>query len=204
MVLALVLASCAGQKSTGVWVNGDKIQGKSFTRLFIVVMSADIEARSVVEADLAKAATARGLSAVQSIDVIPPSLKEPAAPTREAIAAQVRSNGCDGVLIASLLKKEEDIRYTPGTTAYSVMPYYAWHGNLWGYYNHFYPRVYTPGYYEKDKVYFMQTNLYDVASEEIMWSVQSSIFNPTSLTRFSKSYTATLIKQLQKEGLLKK
>ena len=56
----------------------------------------------------------------------------------------------------------------------------------------------------KEKTYFMQGNLYDAASEEIMWSVQSKIFNPSSVKKFSKSYTASLVKQLEQEKLLKK
>ncbi|MEY2916314.1 MAG: hypothetical protein RIS73_28, partial [Bacteroidota bacterium] len=49
-----------------------------------------------------------------------------------------------------------------------------------------------------------ESNLYDAQSEEIMWSAQSEVFDPTSLPKFSKSYTTTLMKQLEKENLLKK
>jgi hypothetical protein len=201
----IFLISCsAANKSTGVWVNTDKIKGKSFSKIFIVVMTADVDARVKIETDLAAAATAKGYASIKSMDVNPPSLQNPAAPTKDEIAGQVKSNGCDAVFIASLLKEEEDVRYTPGTTAYSIRPYYSWHGNLWGYYNHWYPSVSTSGYYTKEKSYFMQSNLYDAASEEIMWSVQSEIFNPASVSKFSKSYTSVLVKQLENEGLLKK
>jgi hypothetical protein len=43
-----------------------------------------------------------------------------------------------------------------------------------------------------------------VASEEIMWSVQSKVFSPETLKKFSQSYTSTLIKQLEKAKLIKK
>ena len=122
---------------------------------------------------------------------------------KEEIIKKVKENNCDAVFVASLLKKEEDVRYTPGTTAYSVMPYYSWSGNFFGYYSHWYPTVNNPGYYSKEKSYFMQSNLYDVASEEIMWSVQSKIFDPASLKKFSKAYTSKLIEQLKSEKLLK-
>jgi hypothetical protein len=36
-----------------------------------------------------------------------------------------------------------------------------------------------------------------------MWSVQSKIFSPSTLKQFSKEYTATLVKQLEKQKLLK-
>ena len=135
---------------------------------------------------------------------MPPSLTNPSLPEREEIVSKVKSSNCDAVVVASLLKKEEDIRYVPGTTSYSPLPYYTWSGNYYGYYRHWYPTVYQPGYYEKNKTYFMQANLYDVATEEMMWSVQSEVFNPASIKKFSKSYTSTLVKQLEKANLLRK
>jgi hypothetical protein len=196
--------ACASTKSTGVWVNKEKIAGKQFSKLFIVVMTADVEARVKIENDLAAEANERGYETVKSIDVMPPNLKDPAAPSKEDILQKVKESNCDGAFVASLLRQEEDVRYTQGTTAYSIMPYYTWHGNIVGYYSRWQPVIYQPGYYTKDKSYFMQSNLYHVASEEIMWSVQSEVFNPSSVAKFSKSYTNTLIKQLEKEGLLKK
>jgi hypothetical protein len=204
VLCAAFIISCATQKSTGVWLNDEKIAGKSFSKLFIVVMSGDVGARSTLETDLAKKAVENGYEVVKSIDVLPPTLDKATTPTKDDIAAKVKQTNCDGVIVASLLKKEEDVRYIPGTTAYSVRPYYSWHGTFGGYYSNWYPTVSSPGYYEKDKLYFMQTNLYDVASQEIMWSAQSKVFNPTSLNNFSNSYTATLVKQLSAAGLLKK
>src|SRR5688572_12476373 len=61
-IAALTLfASCSATKEpAGVWVNTEKIKGKSFNKIFIVVMTADIEARSVIENDLAAAAREKG------------------------------------------------------------------------------------------------------------------------------------------------
>jgi hypothetical protein len=201
----LLLNACAPSvQSDGVWVNKDKIQGKSFKKIFIVVMSDNIEARSRLETDLADAATARGYEAVKSMDVMPPSLTDNKKPTKEDVVSKVKGSGCDAVFMASLLRKEENVHYVPGTTAYTMMPYYTWSGNYFGYYNNWYPTVHNPGYYQKEKSYFMQSNLYDAATEELMWSVQSEVFNPSSLNNFSKSYMNTLVKQLTRQNLLKK
>jgi hypothetical protein len=204
IVLAVAFATCSSQKeSTGVWVNKEKIQGKSFDSVFIVVMTADIEARSILESDLADRARSKGYVAIKSIDVLVPKLSDPKMPAKEDIIAKVKESGCDAVFIASLLKKEEAVHYTPGTQAYSITPYYSYYGTVGGYYNHWAPTVSTPDYYSKEKNYFMLSNLYDAATEEIMWSVQSEIFNPSTLGKFSKSYTATLIQQLDKEQPMK-
>ena len=60
IIIGLFFAGCSSTKSTGVWVNKEKIQGKSFKNLFIVVVSADVEARSIIENDLAAAAESDG------------------------------------------------------------------------------------------------------------------------------------------------
>ncbi|MEN9598024.1 MAG: hypothetical protein RL596_335 [Bacteroidota bacterium] len=204
-VLGMLITSCSSSKeSTGVWKNTEKLAGKSYSKIFIVIMTADLEARSIIESDISEAATAKGYANIKSMDVMPVKFSETKLPSKEEILAQVKANNCDAVFIATLLKKEEDVRYTPGTAAYTIAPFYSWHGNFFGYYNHWQPIVSTPGYYNKSKTYFVQSNLYDVASQEVMWSVQSKVFDPTSLKKFSGTYTSSLVKQLTKEGLLKK
>ncbi len=206
-LISFFLLNCSTTKepeSTGVWVNKEKIAGKSFSKVFIVVVTADIEARSVLENDLATVATSKGYKAVKSIDVMPPVLSDPKTPTKEEVVNKVKDSGCDAVFVAALLKKDEAVRYVPGKTAYSIAPYYSYAGSYYGYYSYWQPTVSTPSYYQHDKNYFMQSNLYDAASEEIMWSVQSEVFNPSSLSKFSKAYTATLIKLLEKEKVLRK
>lgn len=161
-------------------MNKEKIAGKKFNNIFIVVIAADIEARAALENDLTTAAIAKDYKIVKSVDVMPPSFKDPETPTKEDIKGKVISFGCDGVFVASLLKKEESIHYTPGVTTYTTRPFYLWQGNYYDYYSNFYPTVSSPGYYNNNNTYFMQSNLYDVASEEIMWSVQSKVFHASS------------------------
>ena len=206
ITLAIILAACSSSKKTpaGVWINKEKMEGKSYSSVFIIVVTADIQARVRVEGDLEKVATARGLKAVKSSDVMPMDIQNPKLPTKEEVVSKVKASGCEAVFIAALLKKEESAAYKPGTTTYSQRPDYTFSGNYYGYYSNWHPTVSTPGYYGKDNEYFMQSNLFDVASEEKMWSVESKIFNPTDLNRFSETYTRTLIYQLQEAKIMKK
>ncbi len=211
LVLAgFLLAGCKSSKesksteSTGIWVNEEKIQGKTFHKIFIVVMTADIEARVRLENDLAAVATTRGYEAVKSLDLLPMSLDNPRKPTKDEVVAKVKESGSDAVFLASLLRQEEAIHYVPGTRAYSMTPYYSYVGTYYGYYNNYYESVSKPAYYDHDKKFFMQSNLYDAASEELMWSVQSEVFNPADLPKFSKGYTESLLKQLEKIKLMRK
>ena len=203
-LVALLLIGCYTPKPAGVWVNTEKMKGKSFHQLFVVAMSADPDVRSRLESDLSQAAIKKGYEVVKSVDVLPSDIKNPRKPTKEEVVAKVKESGCDAVFIASLLKKEESISYTEGQTAYSRTPEYTWNNSYYGYYNHWYQTTSTPSYYSNDKKYVMQSNLYDAATEEIMWSVQSEVLNPSSLEKFSKAYMSGLVKKMKESGLLKK
>jgi hypothetical protein len=204
--LVLLLFNCSpSKKSTAetadVWVNKEKMQGKTYDSVFIVVMTADIQVRIQLENDLAKAASSKGRMVVKSSDVLPPSLENPKMPEKDSIVEKVKKSGCDALFVASLLRKEEQVGYTPGTTTYAVQPYAYYYT---GYYSHYAPSVSTKGYFTDDKNYFIQSNLYDVASTELMWSVQSKVLDPASIKKFSESYMSSLVKQMEKANLLKK
>ncbi len=205
IIVAVLFVACSSTKeSTGVWVDKEKIQGKAYDNFFVIVMTADIEARVKLENDLADLITSRGHKAVKSYEVLPADLKDPKPPAVDELIAKIKASDCDAVFVASLLDKNDDIRYSSGGTHYTMRTGYAWSGTFFGYYSHYYTTVSSPGYYSNDKTYFMQSNLFDKASQELMCSVQSEIFNPSSLPSFSRTYISTLMKQLDKAKLLKK
>jgi hypothetical protein len=205
VIVAVVFAACSSTKeSTGVWVDKEKIKGKAYDNFFVIVMTADIEARVRMENDLAATIISRGHKALKSYEVLPADLKDPKPPAVEALIEKIKASDCDAVFVASLLDKNDDIRYSSGGTHYTMRTGYAWSGTFFGYYSHYYTTISTAGYYSNDKTYFMQSNLFDKASQELMCSVQSEIFNPSSLPSFSRTYISTLMKQLDKAKLLKK
>lgn len=205
MMITIIFATCSTPKeSADVWINKDKIKGKTYSNLFILVVTADIQARVKLEGDLSNVATARGLKTVKSVDVMPFDIENPKKPSKEEVVSKVKASGCDGVFIASLLKKEDRMKYTEGRSAYTPMTNYTPAGNYYAYYSGTYSTTSTPSYYTQDKVYLMQSNLYDAATEEKMWAVNSEVFNPSNIDAFSKSYTKKLISQLQKARLVKK
>jgi hypothetical protein len=72
-------------------VSGPKkkgFRGELFNKIFIVVMTANIEARAKLETDLAAAAAANGYNAVTSIDVMPPAFSDPVLLQRRKLPAK--------------------------------------------------------------------------------------------------------------------
>jgi hypothetical protein len=81
---------------------------------------------------------------------------------------------------------------------------YGMYGSYYGYYNYYSPQVYSPGYYSSDKTYYIESNFYDLASDELLWSIQSEAYNPTSLESWFKEYSYQLLNELRAEKLITK
>jgi hypothetical protein len=170
-----------------------------YNKVFIAALVQNNGYRSTIENELAAAATARGLQVVKSMDMFQPNFTKDNAPDKEAILRAVRSSGCDAIFTVTLTDKQSDTRYVPGTTTYS--PYMGYGGmGFGGFYGYTYPMMYsTPGYYTTDKTYFLEGRLFDVASENMVWSAQSEAYNPTKIDKFSKDYASLLVEQMQRD-----
>jgi hypothetical protein len=201
------LMSCGtSQEVISFWQNPENPLGKPYTSVFVMAITSDRGAQTVVESDIVAAAKAKGIKAIRSIDVLTPTLTKTTY-SKEAIAAKIKESGCDGVFTVSLLDVKSQQRYVEGTTtyaggayAYSPYPHYGYYGSYYSYYSYSYPVASTPGYYTTDKTYFIEANMYDAETEQIRWSLQSSAYNPSSLNSFSKEYTHLLLEELTQQN----
>jgi hypothetical protein len=106
IIITVFFAACSSTKeSTGVWFDKEKIKGKAYDNFFVIVMTADIEARVRLENDIAATITSRGHKAIKSYEVLPADLKDPKTPAVDALIEKIKASDCNAVFVASLLDK---------------------------------------------------------------------------------------------------
>ena len=208
--IIVISSSCSPTKEStveviGAWVNKDEIQGKKATSVFIVVLTQSMATRSLMEKDLAAAAAAHGIKAIPSLSVLTPVTGVPDSVVIAAFLRQVKASGANTVLIVSLLDSRSETKYIP-SSSYSYDPYshYGYYGNYATYYASTYNTISTPGYYVTDNTYYIESNLYDAASQKILFSIQTKAVNPADIDKASKKFTETLIEEIKNNGMLKK
>lgn len=205
LVLGLFFISCShSQKVISSWVNKEELKGKNYSKVFVMVLSQNQSSRTIIEFDLEAALKERGYESVKSIDALAGLFQETTQPTKEDILAKVRESNCDVIFTVSLLDSKTETRYVPGTSVYySPYPTYGYYGGFGNYYGYYAPAIYSSGYYTTDKTYYLEGNLFDANSEKILWSVQSSTYNPSGIKEFSSAYCKLLVYQAGEDGLLK-
>ncbi len=190
------------QKITGSWASPEATAKGPYNKVFVVVLSPNSTANYDIEAQMANTLISRGFKVLRSTDIFPPKFSITQDLTREQLTEAISKRGCDAVLMLSLLDSKEVESYNPGTVYAPVN--YGYYGSYYGYYNHYYPEVYSPGYYSVDKTYYLETNLYDLADDKLLWSVQSEARNPKDINTWFKGYSNMLISHLKSKGLNQK
>lgn len=200
----LIISSCSpSMKVVGSWVNKEKLVNKQYHSVFILALTENFNYKAQVENDVANAAAARGLKTVKSSVVFPYTFSKDNTPIKELLLEKIKDSGCEAVFTSVLVDQQSQTKYIPGSVDYDPMSY-GYYGNFYNYYGYYTPMIYSPGYYETDKTYYLESNLYDIATGDLMWSVQSQAVNPMDIQTFSKEYAAMLVQQLEKEGFKKK
>jgi hypothetical protein len=182
--VCMILAGCASTSFTYVFKSANYDLG-SYKKLAVLALLPNDQARVLVENAMVASLKSKGIHAVTTWSEFvfankPEVIKEAKLTEekrKEIIRQKVTENHIDALLIITKFNSKTEQRYVPGSSV-SVgigMPGYPVYGySYYGYYSYAYNIISEPGYYENIATYFVETNLYDVASEKLLWTGQTS------------------------------
>lgn len=190
-VVAVTLLSAA-PVFTSAWRSPDagsvSFAGKKVAAL---VIAQDDSLRVSGEEALVRELTARGLQSVATYRIAP----------KEELQSADRAKGwfekanVDGVVAMRPVSQDKRTTYNPGTW---VNPYYS---TLWGYYGYGWGSLYIPGSVERDTIVVVETTIYSVPRNQLLWAAVSETKNPKTLQRFVEDLVIAAVKELHKQGL---
>jgi hypothetical protein len=179
----------AGTKVTRQWVSPDIAKYK-FDHLLAICIVKDSEVRRVVEDNLA--AQAKKDNAFQSYNV----LTEDDMRDKEAAKRKILELGFDGAVIIRPLGVKDKVNYVPGY----YPPYY---GTFWGYYNYAWPALYAPDYVYTDKVVQVETMIFSIKDDRLLWTLYSDSTNPETIQEIIGGIAKAIYKEARKRGVVK-
>jgi hypothetical protein len=199
LMSAAFLLSCAASPSRSNTVMTDTwkdtaYQGKP-QKIMLIMVAKSSDTRNLFENRFAGELQGRGNDAFQSYTVVPfEQLRD-----KELVKAKIHSSGADTVLISRLVDTKTIESYRPGLiTVVPVVPdyYYGW----WGYYNVVFADY---GYTGDVTVAYIETNLYDVKTEKLIWSGHSKTERTYGEQELITAFIQRMIKKLSSAGLIK-
>ena len=175
---------------------------KSYHKILVlgIFQQKDRSIRQQTETALANRLKDLGYDAVTAMDQYGPKAFEKVP--EDQVADKLRSSGFDAVITTALLDKKKDQQYQPGRVSYQ--PVGVYYNRFGRYYSTVYDRVYDPGYYTTSTDYFLESNFYDISSGNMVYSVQTKAFDPSSASDLASDNSKRIVQDMKDKGILSK
>jgi hypothetical protein len=206
-ILALILlitgVSCNNTQLISSWKAPAATKSmEKYNKILVLGLTGnkDRELRETIENSVAKRLQDKGINVETSTRQYGP--KSFRTLDEDAAVKMVNDNGFDGVVIITLLDKNQERSYTPGyvsSTPYAVVRN-RWYGN----YSVLYDRVYNPGYYSTTTNYTLEADLYRTKGDKLLYSAQAKSFDPNSAADLAGGFSKTLVQDMIDKGVITK
>ena len=192
---AVILFGCGSSVwLTDVWTD-PVYTGQPKNNVLVVGLAQKHQVRTSFEYQLAHEFGSHGVGAMASVDGIPRDVQL----DKQTFAQYFGDKNLDAVLITGLVSADTTDEYTPGVTYTMPMGYYR----TWsGYYNTIYTIHQEPGYWTTNANFVMESNMYDVASEKLIWRGISKAVNPENVVEIIQDLSKTLVNRLGEDGIV--
>jgi hypothetical protein len=167
-------------------------QGRKVAAL---VIHPDEATRLEAEGELSRALTGRGVQGIPAYNLIAPN------ETRDKDRAKVMFDtaGIEGVVVMRAMGSKKEVSYAP---VYWSTPNY---GTFWGgYYGYGWGAVYETGYLRSETVVRVETLVYDLKSDKLLWAGVSESADPEGVRDLMKELVPAAAKEMKKKGLIAK
>jgi hypothetical protein len=186
----VLLAEAPKFTSTWKWMDAGTVSfgGKKIAAL---VITKDDSLRVAGEEALVRELTARGLQMVATYRIVP----RPELETAEKAKVWYDKAGVEGVVAMRPTSQEKVRTYTPS------MWVSASYGSLWSYYCYGWGAVYVPGSTREDTFVVVETLVFSVPLNQLVWAGVSETKNPKELQQFVKDLVGVAANEMEKQGL---
>jgi hypothetical protein len=194
VAVAVAIAACGSTTFQSTWKAPDAgpLQLEEGTKIIAFVVSGNTAKRRGFEAALVNELNEHGLEGIAAYSVVPPSMAQDAAKAKPYID----KTGASYALVLQVTGKSQEISSTPTMGYGGRGGFYGagWGGYGWGWGGGQEIRT--------DTLVGVETLLYDVKADKLVWAGQSETMNPSKAESFVRELLSAVGDELRKEGLI--
>ena len=159
-----------------------------------LVISNDDSLRVAGEEALVRELSDRGMQAVATYRIAPKEELRSA----ETARPWFEKGGFEGVVAVRPISADTRQVYTPAMWVGTN------YGTLWGYYGYGWNAVYVPSSRQKETTVVVETLVFSVPRNQILWGAVTETKNPRDLRAFVEELAKESVKEMQKQGLARR
>ena len=195
VLLIATLATAGPTKFVSTWRNPKGGLDFAGMKVAAFVITREPTMRMGPEETLAAELRSRGLDTVAGYTVLPVELGNDQERAKEFL----KNEGITGAVIMRVVDEAKTRR--PKTTVYYSEGFYP---SFWGYWEYGWSATYTIGMAKSDRVFWIETLVYSIELDRLLWAGESTTANPKNIRKFIKDLVDEAGKELRKAGLVKR
>jgi len=201
IILILLFVSCHTTKTTQSYKN-KHYQNYHPTKILILGVTPNLEAKTIYESELKKALTKRNMEAFEASEVLSPSFsanKQGEIAIEEEVK-NLKTLGFDAIIMAAIKGFDEKIPF--GGAIFKL------DDSFYGFENYYFLNqdiYYNRDYYVKYNVYHLEVSLYNLTSKNekaLVWIGTYDLVDPQKVKETIKKCVRKILKSLKKEDLI--
>ena len=192
VLAAGTVAVVQAAKFTSVWKAPDiSTIGFAGKKVAALVITKDDGLRQSAEEALVRQLDAIGVQGEASYRLAPREVLQ----DKDKARAWFEKVGVEGVVAMRLVSADTVTSYSPATWTT------GYYGSLWGYYGYTWGVAYSPGYTREDTKVVVETLIFSVPKDKLLWAGVSETTNPKNTDVFMKDLVSKAVKEMKKQGL---
>jgi hypothetical protein len=192
--ILFLIFSCTSTKIVSSWQEPNKqIKISKLNKVLVVALFNNETAQHKAEDQMVGYLNGTG---VQSYNYFKSGFNKE---NEDAIRTKIKKDGFDGAVTMRLIDVDKEKIYTPGETNF----YPDYYRNFYGYYFNRWNYNSTPGYYTTTKTFTVETNVYSIKEDKIIWTALTETTNPDGLKSMTNEIAKVIYKQMVKDSFVK-
>lgn len=196
-IISFGMACSTGTKVTGSWTKPEH-GPESFNKIVVLGIGHNSENRRIFEDHVETRLAARGYPVIAALDLLPPNAAIGTI-TKDIVTDIFRSANVDAVFTMSMRHMEDTRRYVSGQGYY--MPYY-YNVPFYDYFGSFNNYYYTPGYYTGSFQVFLEANLFDFSTGELLWSAQTKTVDVQDIENMAEQFSDVIVADFIRQNVV--
>jgi hypothetical protein len=189
----LFILSCSSTKITSSWREPNKeISLKKLNKVLVVALFQNETSRRKAEDQMVGYFYGKGVASYDYLD------KNISEKNENAIQEKIKNDGFDGAVTMRLLDVDKEDVYSRSNI--SMYPLYyntfsSYYYRNWGYYS-------SPGYYATTKTYTVETNVFSIKEDKIIWTGITKTTDPSGVDKMTEEIGKAVFNEMVKEGFI--
>lgn len=189
----LAIASCSSTKITSTWREPNKeISLNKLNKVLVVALFQNETSRRKAEDQMVSYFYGKGVASYDYLD------KNISTKNENVIREKIKNDGFDGAVTMRLLDVDKEEVYSRG----NISMYPSYYRNFSGYYFRNWGYFSDPGYYSTTKTYTVETNVFSIKEDKIIWSGITKTTDPRGVEKMTDEIGKVVFNEMVKEGFI--